>query len=710
MSVTNTVETRFSADAAGYISGVKASIAELEKFIKANQKAGQAVKKGGAFDAGGIADFINKNRTLGDVVKNTAKAIAGINPASALAVAGIGAVAGAATLAAKEAINFADQLNAVSLRTGATVESLSTLGFAAEQSEASFADLQVGLRNLQRQQVAATQGNKAAIRAFKDLGIETENLANIPVDQLFRDVAQGVASLGSNARKTAISAQLLGRFSGPALVPLLKQGEAGIKALEDRARSLGGEISGNFVRQADTFGDQLKELKTVTIGLGQAIGTATLPALNLLIKSFIDAIAPGKDLALQSANIGTQLEIMTIKAITSARILRDVAEAPKNLGKSGLGALKVFGAELDRMNAEIAEAEKKFDDLFKPRPKLQPTPDDLEGTASALEKLVTEFTALDKAVDPVVNLAKSLAGVFPDLNPRFQDLVQQLKGVANTGPEAAKALQGVLAVAAKAREELSGELAQSFRDLTGTPGGEVGSRIGRPLSRQGERREPGVQGPLTQEQALGIGEPLGATQEALTQAPELLEESAGLAEQLGAAFVADELAADAMNTTLAKGQGIIAGLTQFAFGLGDAIADVFEGNKTAIAEFFSNLLKFLGRAIIRATILATIFSLLPGGGGFSLGKIFKSVQSQLGFGQEGFQDRESSIMGRAAQARGLPGGFAGPSLATAPAAGANSSLVVQIHEPGPLTWSEITDRKVLPRLRERQRRLNEQPL
>jgi hypothetical protein len=702
MSVTNTVETRFSADAAGYITGVKASIAELEKFIKTNQKAGQAVKKGGAFDAGGIADFINKNRTLGDLFKNTAKAIAGINPVSALAVASIGAIGGAATLAAKEAINFAEQLNAVSLRTGATVESLSTLGFAAEQSEASFADLQVGLRNLQRQQAAATQGNKAAARAFQDLGIETKNLANIPVDQLFRDVAQGVASLGSNARKTAISAQLLGRFSGPALVPLLKQGEAGIKALEDRLRSLGGEISGNFVRQADTFGDQLKELKSVTIGYGQAIGTATLPALNLLIKAFVDAIAPGKDLAIQSASIGTQLEIMTIKAITSARILRDVAEAPKNLGKSGLGALKVFGAELDRMNAEIAEAEKKFDDLFKPRPPLEPTPDDIEGTTTALEKLVTEFTALDKAVDPVVNLAKSLAGVFPDLNPRFATLVEQLKGVANTGPEAAKALERVVAVAAQAQSDLSDELGQSVRDLTGGGDG-VGSRIGRPLSRQGERREAGVQGPLTQEQTQGVGEPLGAADEGLASAQALQDGISGVEK----AFIAAQTASDEFfKSTIDFTQVALQAMDNFATSFADAFVEGANISKLAFGSLFKQIFKDLAKAIIRALLLKAILGIFNATG---LGSITKLL-SQGAQGTLSFQDQESSIMGRAAQARGIASGLAGPALAAAPAAGANSSLTVQIHEPGPLTWSEITDRKVLPRLRERQRRLNEQPL
>jgi primosomal protein N'' len=687
MSVTNTVETRLSADAAGYISGVKASIDELEKFIKTNQKAGAAVKKGG-FDQGakGLANFIKQNRTLGDVAKNAAAAIAETSAAAALGVAGFTAIAGAAALAAHQAITFADELNKVSLRTGAAVESLSTLGFAAEQSEASFGDLQIGLRNLARTAVAAANGNKQAAQAFRQLGVEVKDAnGNIrEVDALFRDVARGVAGLGSNAQKTAVAAQLLGRLSGPALVPLLKEGEDGIRALEERARSLGGEISTGFVKQADAFGDRLKELKTVTIGLGQAIATAVLPALDTLVLGFVNALAPGTDLKFLAASMGTQLAILANKFLFGAAA---IAGFFARLTRNDV-ALKKAQAELARTSKAIANAETEFDKLFEPRTqKLQPTPDEIEDTKTAIESLVEEFENLgNKGIAPVIALAKEFAdSALGALDPRLDALIARLQTLAKTSQEAGRALAEVLQVRQDA-------IAQGLQE---------GGRVQGPATATGEgptaARTDAAQFFLPQATSLGFAE----------EVP-LIEDAAGFAEQLRAAILGTDLAADALNSTLAKGNGILAGLTALAFGLGDAIADVFEGNKQALSEFFSQLLKQLGRAIIRATILQALLGFL--GGGFSLGKILKSVQSQLGFGAIGFQDRESSIMGRASQARGLSAGLAGPALAAAPAAGANSSLVVQIHEPGPLTWSEITDRKVLPRLRERQRRLNEQAL
>jgi primosomal protein N'' len=382
--------------------------------------------------------------------------------------------------------------------------------------------------------------------------------------------------------------------------------------------------------------------------------------------------------------MGTQLAILANKFLFGAAA---IAGFFARLTRNDV-ALKKAQAELARTSKAIANAETEFDKLFEPRTqKLQPTPDEIEDTKTAIESLVEEFENLgNKGIAPVIALAKEFAdSALGALDPRLDALIARLQTLAKTSQEAGRALAEVLQVRQDA-------IAQGLQE---------GGRVQGPATATGEgptaARTDAAQFFLPQATSLGFAE----------EVP-LIEDAAGFAEQLRAAILGTDLAADALNSTLAKGNGILAGLTALAFGLGDAIADVFEGNKQALSEFFSQLLKQLGRAIIRATILQALLGFL--GGGFSLGKILKSVQSQLGFGAIGFQDRESSIMGRASQARGLSAGLAGPALAAAPAAGANSSLVVQIHEPGPLTWSEITDRKVLPRLRERQRRLNEQAL
>jgi hypothetical protein len=648
----------------------------------------------------GFKQFIDNNKTAGQLVENFIKKVAGTNPAALLAAGGLAAMTTAAVAASKQAIALADALTVVSQRTGQSVESLSVLKFAAEQSNVSFGEVQSGLRALTRTTAAAANGNKAAGAAFKKLNIDIRN-ANGGLkssEQLFREVADGVASIQDPTLKAAAAAGVLGRQAGPALVPLLTQGTAGLDAFGKEAAELGIVIGPKFARDADDFGDNLQKLSGLTVGFGQAIASELLPGINALLEAFIKAgkvvlrgtVLLFQDLGFATFKLAGVLGVATAAAkLFFAQMVNDkkaIAQAKQELG-GYTEALQTTREEWLEMRQASPEEE------------IKGTGKAALTATEALDALVDSFSEVDKAIGPVVALARDLAGTMPELSPRFQELVTGLRGIADTGPEAAKALQEVLAVAAQAQLELSNELAQSFRDLTGS--------VDALPRRRGELRQGGVQGPLTQEQAAGIGDPLrasgGIETEPLQEAPALVEETATSAEKLSAALLAADLAAEEMNTTLGQGNAILNGLTTIASGFGDALLDTALGAKLAFQGFFKQLLKDLARAIIRATILQAILAVFSGG--FSLAKIGKAVQQSLGF--VGFQDRESSILGRAAQASSLS---AGVGVAPVAAAAAAPGVTVQIHEPGPFTWAEATDRKVLPRLRERQRKLNEQSL
>src|SRR5689334_6067169 len=79
------------------------------------------------------------------------------------------AISGALIAAAKSAANYGDTLAKASQRTGASVEELAKLKFAAEQSGASFDDLNAGLRFLAKNAEAAAGGSKEQSQAFKNL-------------------------------------------------------------------------------------------------------------------------------------------------------------------------------------------------------------------------------------------------------------------------------------------------------------------------------------------------------------------------------------------------------------------------------------------------------------------------------------------------------------------------------------------------------------
>jgi hypothetical protein len=697
MTVVNAIELQYAADTS-----------DLQKDLAAATKS--------------IDGFFKKTQTLGGSLNSLKDKIAGINPVSAGLVGVTVAVGVAFTKTFNAAVDYGNELQRISNRTGIAVEELSRLKFAAEQEDVSLQDVAGSLRIVSRQADAAAKGSKESSAAFARLGVEVKdangNLKSGTV--LLREIGEGLAKIPPGTERTAAGMAVLGR-SAQAIIPLVTN----LKALEARAEELGLTVSGKFGRDADEFGDRIDEIRSLAGRAGVSIASVFLPALNSLLAAFTGDAANG--LKTFNESVGD----LSFKVFKFANALIALKAQLDELGNSkltlainfsGAGrpdlAVKALRGEIGPTEAEIARLNKTFEDAaantFKTRQEFDAmgkslgTGEGLQGQVTtateALDQLVKKLQETDQAIAPVVSLAESLAGTFPDLNPRFQELVQGLQNVANTGPEAALALQRVLAVAAQAREELSGELARSFEKLTGVGDGGFLDR------RAPERRETGVQGPLTEAQSAGLGGPLEPSDtETLQAAPKLMEETATAAESIQAALLASDLAAEALNTTVAAGQGLISGFSNLAGGLTDALIETAEGGKRAFGDFFRGLLKSLASAIIRATILQAILGAF--GGGFSLAKIGKNIQQLLGFGAVGFAHQESSILGRASQARGLEA-VAGPSFAgggTENVMSINRTPEIRVYEPGPFTAVEFTDQGVIPRMRTRRRRLNEEP-
>lgn len=751
MSITNVVETQLQADAAGYVAGIHAAVEELDKFIKKNALAGaQAKKTKGGFDdfAKGAANFIKQNRTLGDVIKTVGSSIAGTSAAAALAVAGIGAVGAAAVLAAKQAIQLADELQAVSQRTGTSVEALSALKIAAEDANVSFGSVQAGLRSLNRTISAAENNNKAAKDAFRDLGIQIRDAGGKlkTTDQIFREVAESVSKIEGPALKAGAAAGVLGRQAGPELVPLLNQGIKGMDAAREKAEAFGNVITARFAQQADVFGTNLKDVGRLATGLGISIAESLLPSVNALLESFtgqaLQDLKGFRDLlgdigfhafrltnALIALNAQFRLAIHDLPGQLAAQSklaqqTRELAGLQPFKTKDSTAEVKRLTAEYEKASAALFKTKIEFEALGKAKtaPDVKPIVD----ARTALANLADAFRDLDKeAIAPVLAVARELAGDtgLGVLTDQFKELVAELQRLAKTSPAAAKALAEVLKLQ---QEVIAAQLQQgALPQGPVTEGGQGPQRVTEETRQQGIAAglaEGPVQGPATR---AGQGPQL-VTEEAMQQAiadalqagnvpqgpatetgeqPALVKLKDGI-DAVHDAFVQAQLASDAFfKSTIDFTAVALQAMQQFATTFADALVDGANIAKLAFGKLFAQIFKDLAKAIIRALIFKAILAV------FNvtwLGAITKLLTGALG-GPGGFQDKESSITARASQAHGLAAATA--TGIAAPIAGAAApSVTVQIHEPGPFTWAEATDRKVLPRLRERQRRLNEQPI
>ena len=179
-----------------------------------------------------------------------------------------------------------DQLAKMSGRTGISVESLSELGYAAEQSGADLGSLEAGVRRMQKFLTDAADGSSMATDTLNRLGVSLNMLTGLSPEAQFELLADRLSKIEDPTTRAATAMELFGK-SGTSLLPMMQDGAKGIQELRDQARDLGLVISTEDAKAAEIFGDRLSDLWKVVKSGVFAIGAALAPLLIDLTKQAI---------------------------------------------------------------------------------------------------------------------------------------------------------------------------------------------------------------------------------------------------------------------------------------------------------------------------------------------------------------------------------------------------------------------------------------
>ena len=174
---------------------------------------------------------------------------------------------------AKNAIDAADDMNDLSQKTGVSVESLSKFQQAANASGTSIEGVGAAMIKLNRN---LATGNDGAAEALTSLGLSATDASGKlkSTDAIMLEVADKFAKMPGGADKTAAAMALFGK-AGADMIPLLNGGS---KAVTD----LSATMTGAFAKGADSLNDKLAALQGKLLALGVNIGTALMPALNVI--------------------------------------------------------------------------------------------------------------------------------------------------------------------------------------------------------------------------------------------------------------------------------------------------------------------------------------------------------------------------------------------------------------------------------------------
>lgn len=225
---------------------------------------------------------------------------------------GAGILAPLAAASARFA-SMGDEINKASQRTGVGVEALTELKYAAEQSGASFEELESGLKKMQKTLFEAAGGSKEALTSLAAIGVTLDDLKGLSPDEQFVKIADALSGVSDASARTALTMGIFGK-SSTQLIPLMAEGAAGIKALQDRARELGLTFGKEDAEAATKFGDTLEDLwkqaQAVTFQVGAAIANALQPFATATLKvmaTVINWVKENRSLALSALALGVGL-------------------------------------------------------------------------------------------------------------------------------------------------------------------------------------------------------------------------------------------------------------------------------------------------------------------------------------------------------------------------------------------------------------------
>lgn len=211
-------------------------------------------------------------------IKNAKDLNVALGALKPVGIAAGAAIAGAFTLTAKSLVDTRQRLAEFSDRIGISIEQLSRLKFAAEQSGVGFNELQTSLQRMTRR---VGEGTTATADALNQLGLSLEELQGLSADQQFDLITRGFDNIQDSGQRAAVAMKLFDT-EGVKLLQMLGNGSAGLRDMTQQADNLGLTITDKSARAVQRFNETLGIMKGTLMGVVNQFLEGLLPAINAL--------------------------------------------------------------------------------------------------------------------------------------------------------------------------------------------------------------------------------------------------------------------------------------------------------------------------------------------------------------------------------------------------------------------------------------------
>jgi TP901 family phage tail tape measure protein len=235
---------------------------------------------GSGIDAGkAFVKFVLEDKELKSGLRSAGKQFQKWGSIGAAATAPI--IAGL-TACAAAAIKVGGEFTDMSARTGISVQALSELKFAADQTGTSIGSIEKAVRKSQIQIANAAITGGPFLAVLDQLGLSIDDLKNKRPEDQFTVLATAISKIPDQGQRAAMATKVFGK-AGAELLPILNSTTGGVEALRAKAHELGVTMTDEDAAAADDLGDALDGAKAQVAAMAVQIGVAIAGPLTEFI-------------------------------------------------------------------------------------------------------------------------------------------------------------------------------------------------------------------------------------------------------------------------------------------------------------------------------------------------------------------------------------------------------------------------------------------
>lgn len=156
----------------------------------------------------------------------------------------------------RRALEAADHINDLALRTGFAGSTLSALNIPLKQSGSNLDEFSASVNRMNNMIGEASKGtNQEAVKAFDALGLSVSKLKQLSPEDQFFAIAEALGKMDNQSQMTNAGMAIFGR-SFASIIPLIKEAHGNLRDFTNQVKANGDALTDEQLKRIDEWGDR----------------------------------------------------------------------------------------------------------------------------------------------------------------------------------------------------------------------------------------------------------------------------------------------------------------------------------------------------------------------------------------------------------------------------------------------------------------------